>query len=296
MAKKPTGNSLEARQSRAGFTFCIHYVLGLVLFFGYPLVSSIIYAFSDVRIKPGSIETNWVGIANFEKLLVTDPNYLNDVRDSLAMMFYSLPIILALSLILAVLLNQEFAGRTIVRAVFFLSVILSGSAVMMQLNGQYIKMPILSQVESGGAIDYESIISQLNFPSELSTILVFLLANTINLMWSCGVQTILFLAGLQSIPAAMYEVSKIEGANKWEEFWFITIPSLRHIISLAMIYTMIELFASNENTVVAKAYNQMIAQNFGEGSAMAWFYFAIVIIVIATVYYLYQRLCVKRWE
>lgn len=297
MAKtKRKGNSLEARQRRAGFTFVIHYVIGLLLFFSYPLVSSIIYSFSDVRIEPGQIVTDFVGVKYFEKLLVTDPNYINDVRDSLGMMFYSLPIILALSLILAVILNQKFKGRTVVRAIFFLSVILSGSVVMIQLNSTAVRMPIFSQVESGGAIDYNAIISQLNLPDALTTILVFLLANTVNLVWSCGIQTILFLAGLQSIPASMYEVSKIEGANIWEEFWFITIPSLRHIISLNMIYTMIDLFASNENTVVAKAYSEMIAQNFGEGSAMLWFYFIIVIVVILIVYGLYQRLCVKRWE
>lgn len=295
MAKKHS-KSLEANRRKAGFTFVIHYVIGLLLFFAYPVISSIIYGFSDVRIEPGKIVTEYVGLSHFETLLVKDPNYLNDVRDSLGMMFYSLPIILALSLILAVLLNQTFKGRAMVRGVFFLSVILSGSVVMMKLNGDIVKMPIFSQVESGGAIDYTSIISQLNLPEELTTILVFLLANTVNLVWSCGIQTILFLAGLQSIPASMYEVSKIEGANKWEEFWFITIPSLRHIISLTMIYTMIDLFASNENTVVSKAYAQMISQNFGEGSAMIWLYFIVVIVVIAAVYILYQRLCVKRWE
>ena len=126
--------------------------------------------------------------------------------------------------------------------------------------------------------------------------MVFLLSNTIDILWKCGVQTILFLAGLQSIPASLYEVSKIEGANKWEEFWLITVPSLRHIISLVLIYTMIELFADMENTVVSRAYDQMVAQNFGVSSAMIWIYFLIVVVLIGVVYIAYQRFCVKRWE
>ena len=126
--------------------------------------------------------------------------------------------------------------------------------------------------------------------------MIFLLSNTISIIWKCGVQTILFLAGLQSIPASFYEVSKIEGANKWEEFWLITVPSLRNIISLVLIYTMIELFVDNDNTLVSIAYNRMLNQDYGKSSAMLWFYFSVVIIIVGGVYALYQRLCVKRWE
>ena len=125
---------------------------------------------------------------------------------------------------------------------------------------------------------------------------MFLLSNSVSIIWKCGVQTILFLAGLQSIPASLYEVSKIEGANKWDEFWLITVPSLRHIISLVLIYTMIELFVDMDNTLVSNAYNRMLNQDYGNSSAMLWFYFSIVLILIGTVYVLYQKLCVKRWE
>jgi len=98
-----------------------------------------------------------------------------------------------------------------------------------------------------GIIDYQTIIGNLNIPEQISPIIIFLLSNTINLVWSCGVQTILFLAGLQSIPSSLYEFSKIEGANKWDEFWLITVPILRHIISLVLIHTMIDLFADVKN-------------------------------------------------
>jgi len=164
------------------------------------------------------------------------------------MIFYSLPIIISLSLILAVLLNQKYHGRTFFRAIFFLTVIMSTSVVMNLLNGEFITMPLFSSGEQGmGIIDYQTIIGNLNIPEQISPIIIFLLSNTINLVWSCGVQTILFLAGLQSIPSSLYEFSKIEGANKWDEFWLITVPILRHIISLVLIHTMIDLFADVKN-------------------------------------------------
>lgn len=297
MFKKGKKASLEAIRTRAGYTFVIHWLLGLALFFLYPLVNSIIYAFNDVTIEPGRVETEYIGFKVIRYLFVEDAMYLDELRNAIGMMFYSLPIIISLSLILAVLLNQHFKGRTIFRAIFFLPVIFANSVVLNQLNSQYVSMPLFSSDEAGvGIIDYMGIITQLNVPDELSPILIFLLSNTINLVWSCGVQTILFLAGLQSIPASLYEVSKIEGANKWEEFWRITVPSLRHIISLVLIYTMIELFVDMKNTVVSKAYIKMVEQNYTESSAMLWIYFIIVLILIGAVLALYQRYCIKKWE
>lgn len=289
--------SLSSKRNLIAYTFVGHWALGIVLFFLYPLISSIIFSFNEVKIQPGAIVTKLVGFTYYKQLLLEDPNYLNDLRDSLGFMFYSFPIIISLSLILAVLLNQKFKGRTFFRAVFFLPVMLSGSVVLNLLNGGFITVPLFSKGESGmGIIDYQAILTNINIPAQIIPFLTFLLSNTINLIWSCGVQTILFLAGLQSIPASYYEVSLIEGANKWDEFWQITVPSVRNIISLVLVYTMIELFANMKNKMVAKAYSRMIAQDFGESSAMLWFYFVIVLMVIGTIYILYQRFCNKHWE
>lgn len=296
MSKKKTA-SLEANRTRVGYTFVIHWILGLLLFFIIPVANSIWYAFNEVSIEPGAVITDFVGINHFYDLIAVDANYLDNLRDSVGMMLYSLPIIIALSLILAVLLNQKFKGRTVFRAIFFIPVLLSNSVVMNLLNGEFVTMPLFSSGTSGtGIINYTEILANLNLPDQITPFLTFLLSNTINLIWSCGVQTILFLAGLQSISPSFYEVSKIEGANVWEEFWLITVPSLRHIISLVLIYTMIELFSSMSNVVVGEAYAKMVEQNFGVSSAMLWIYFAIVVVLIGAVYIAYQKFCIKRWE
>ena len=296
MAKKRV-KSLESVRNRAGYTFVAHWAIGLLLFFIVPLGSSIWYAFNQVLFEPGKVVTNFVGLAYFEELITIDPNYVNNLRDSVGMMFYSLPIIIALSLILAVLLNQKFKGRTIFRIIFFLPIIFANSVVMNMLNGDMVKLPLFSSGTGNDSfINYQTILSGLGIPSQISPILTFLLSNTINLIWKCGVQTVLFLAGLQSISSSMYEVSKIEGANKWEEFWLITVPSLRHIITLVMIYTMIELFVGMDNALVSVAYDKMLDSDFGISSAMLWGYFLIVLVLIGIVYILYQHFCVKKWE
>ena len=289
--KKPVG--LETKRRRYGYIFVTHWALGLILFFAYPLLSSIIYAFNDVTVGSGTLSQKFVGLAFFKKIINEDPNYLNNLRDSVLQLLYSLPIIIALSLVLAVLLNRKFRGRAIFRSIFFLPVLISSSAVIRILTDA----PIYMNLTSGeGMIDYESIIANLDVPSFITPFLTFMLSSVMSLVWSCGVQIILFLAGLQSIPDSLYEVSKIEGANKWEEFWLITVPCLRNIISLVIIFTMIELFTSSENVVVTNAYSLMVSQKFGESSAMLWFYFVIVIAVIGTVFVLFNRFSKKKWE
>ncbi len=297
MRKKSKSNGLEATRNRVGYTFLIHWIVGLILFFIIPIGKSIWFSFNEVIIEPGNIRTEFVGIKFFHRYLVENPTYVDNLRDAVAMMFYSLPIIISVSLILAVLLNQDFKGKTLFRSICFLPVILVNSAVMNQLNGEYIQLPLFSTGEEGvGIIDYQQIIQNLNVPSQVSPILTFLLANTINLLWSCGIQTILFLAGLQSISPSFYEVSKIEGANKWEEFWFITIPSLKNIILLVVIFTMIELFVDMKNKVVSVAYSEMLSQRYGQSSTMLWIYFMIVMVIMSIVLFLYNRFCMKRWE
>jgi ABC-type sugar transport system permease subunit len=293
MKKQTKRTSLEAKRRRYGYIFVTHWALGLILFFAYPVISSIIYSFNDVTIESGKINQKFVGLAFFKKILREDPKYVDNLRDSVVQLLYSLPIIIALSLVLAVLLNRNFRGRAIIRSIFFLPVLISSSAVLRILTDS----PIYMNLTSGeGMIDYATIVENLDVPAFIMPFLTFMLGSVMKLVWSCGVQVILFLAGLQSIPDSLYEVSRIEGANKWEEFWTITVPSLRNIISLVMIFTMIELFTAADNVVVNNAYSLMVSQRFGESSAMLWFYFAIVIAVIGTVFVIFNRYCKRKWE
>lgn len=77
------------------------------------------------------------------------------------------------------------------------------------------------------------------------------LSNTFNLIWSCGVQILLFIAGLQTIPSQLYEVGRVEGATAWESFWYITFPMLGRVLMLVLFYTMIELFVEDSALVNA---------------------------------------------
>ncbi|MCQ2448945.1 MAG: sugar ABC transporter permease [Clostridia bacterium] len=295
MRKKARG--VESLRRRYGYSFVAHWVLGLIVFFFIPLVSSIRYAFSEITITGKGFEFSYVGLENFKVALFQNAEYLDLVRDSIGSMFYSLPMIIALSLILAVLLNQKYPGRAIMRVIFFLPVIIESSVIVNLLAGPSINASIFDfSAEGSGFIDYSSIFANLNLPTQITDFLTFFLSNTVSLTWNCGVQIILFLAGLQGIPASLYEVSKIEGANKWDEFWQITVPMLRHVLSLVIIYTMISQFTSANNKVVATATGLMKDIKYNMASAMLWFYFIIVLIVIGIVLALYNHYCLKKWD
>jgi ABC-type sugar transport system permease subunit len=154
-----------------------------------------------------------------------------------------------------------------------------------------------SSTEYGGMIDFEAILLDLQLPKAVSDLFQGYLSNLFNLIWSCGVQTILFLAGLQSIPKQLYEVGTIEGCSRWETFWFLEIPSLRNIIQLVLIYTMIDQFTSLSSPVMKQATNLMFSHAiYDRSSAILWTYFLIVGVVMAIILVLYNRLCVRRWE
>ena len=109
-------------------------------------------------------------------------------------------------------------------------------------------------------------------------------------------QIVLFLAGLQSIPQSFFEASRVEGATKWEEFWFITFPMLSRVTLLVTVFTMVELITSERTTLIKNVYSMMRTGNYDETSAMMWFYFLICGGIMALTVFLYNRFLVKRWE
>lgn len=300
--KKNKKRGIEALKSRYGYQFVAHWVLGLVLFFIIPIINSIRYSFSEITVGTNGLKMGFVGINHYKDMLLVDSQYLNNLVTALADMFTSLPIIFALSLILAVVLNQRFKGRVLARCIFFLPVIIATGVVMTVLSSPYIHAPLFNvtsgaEYEYGGLIDFNSILVRLNLPEQIVALFAKYLSNVFDLIWSCGIQIVLFLSGLQSIPNQLYEVSKIEGATKWEEFCYMTIPMLKDVILLVLVYTMIDLFTAVDNPVIQQAYSIMKNnQIYDKSSAMMWGYFLVVGIVMGAVLLIYNRFCLKKWE
>ncbi len=274
----------------------------MLLFFIVPLFSSILYSFSDVALENEGLKISFQGLKHFKYLLTEDAQYVDCLRDAVVNLLVSLPIVIALSLFLALVLNGKFRGRLAFRLIFFLPVILANSVVMTILKSSVVNLPLFTatsgqEMNYGQMIDFTAILANLNLPDAISNLFSTYLSNIFNLIWSCGVPTLLFLSGLQSITPQLYEVGRIEGASRWEMLWMMEIPMLRNIITLVLIYTMIDLFTAIDNPVMEIITSAMFErQLYDRSSAMLWGYFVIVGAVMGLVLFVYNRYCVRKWE
>lgn len=290
---------VEQLKSRYGRLFVLPWEIGLVLFFFIPIITSIQYAFSKVELTVEGFKTTWVGLHWFKYYINEDPRYVDELLGSLSDFAVQIPIILALSLILAIILNQKFAGRVIARAIFFLPVIIATGVVIEHMTAEWMTISLVasSSAESNysSMIDFDAILGNLGLPEEINELISGYIGDIFNLLWSCGIQIVLFIAGLQTIPDQLYEVSRVEGASKWEEFWYITVPMLGPTILLVMVYTMIDLFTQNKG-VMKMSFDLMKNAVYGESSAMMWMYFLVVGALMSIVLALYNFFCLRKWS
>ncbi|MFQ8952083.1 MAG: carbohydrate ABC transporter permease [Oscillospiraceae bacterium] len=264
-----------------------------------PIIQSVIYSFSKVSLTASGLKTSFVGLKNFNYIFAQNADYLDYIAKAVVRFLYSFPVILIISLILAIILNQRFKGRIFFRALYFMPVIIASGAVLNVILSSFSNG--VSNIETDESVamamfDVNEIVESLGLPQKLGDYFVTVINGIMNMIWNCGVQTVLFISGMQTIPPLLYEVSKVEGATKWEEFWFITFPMLSRVMVLVSVFTMVELMTAQSNSVMMQAYTFMRMQNYGEGSAMLWSYFLVIGVIMAVVLGAYNRLCVKRWE
>lgn len=307
--KKHT-KGIESKKSMYGFMFILPWLIGFALFFMIPLVQSLIYSFSYVEPEPGGLYTEWQGLTNYDFIFNEEPDFVKNLSQSLSSFFTSMPIIVIISLILAIVLNGNFKGRVVFRAIFFVPVIVATGVVLDLLSKDYggygaiinlsVKTTAETQAQAVGSssgMNFSTLLNSLNLPEDVTSQMSTMITNIFNTLWTCGIPVILFIAGLQTIPAQLYEASKVEGATKWEEFWYITLPMISQTLLLVIVFTLIELLTQSNNAVITQAYNQMVANsNYYESAAMLWSFFAIIGAATGLIIFLYSKLCLKRWE
>lgn len=279
--------SYQRRKSLYGYCFISLWLIGTLLFFLIPLGKSIAYSFSKVSIKPGRIDMDWVGLDNYSYAINKDPQYTDLLEETLIETLWKTPLILIFSLFIAVVLNQKFRGRALARAVFFLPVIIATGPVYEIISGD------IKSTGNTGAAQFSTmfrtdlvgdLMRDLGFygMSERMTSFITTVAdNVFGIVWSSGIQILLFLAALQNIPPSAREAAQIEGATAWEYFWKITFPCVSPFILANLIFTVIDSFTNPMNRVMRRIMLfQTEEMNYGLSSAMTWLYFGIVLIAI----------------
>ena len=293
--KKPKG--VETLKKRYGFLFTLPWLVGLIVFFVIPIIQSVIYSFSDLKVGSGGISVALKGLKHYDFLINADPAYINNLLAGAKNIFIQVPFILILSMVIGILLNNKFHGRVFFRSLYFLPVIITSGVVLQVFlgaaQGDATEVAVTEEV-AFGMIDFSSVLKGLNLPESILTFLSTALDNIFMLIWQSGIQIVLIIAGLQTIPDLLYEAAFVEGATKWEQFWFITLPMMIRTMLLVVIFTVVETVTTNTNPVMRQGYNYFYNIEYGTGSAALWFYFVIVGVILLAIFGVFSRM-LKKW-
>lgn len=257
--------SLSQRRAMKGFLFILPWFIGFVWFYARSMFMTIQFSFSEMTVNPGGGYTlEFVGLKNFLYAFRAHATYKQILTTSIGNMLIDVPLIIFFSLFMALLLNRKFKGRTLVRAIFFLPVILNSEAILSAMNlarnmmsgGISSASAELAEAASGSGVSidyYIQMFTALGLPETIIEYISGAVGRISDIISASGVQIIIFIAALQSIPGSMYEVAKIEGATAYETFWKVTIPMVMPHVITNMVYTVVDSFVRSD--VVELAYD-----------------------------------------
>jgi ABC-type sugar transport system permease subunit len=283
MGAKKKGMTLQRREIVWGLLFISPWIVGVTFFFLLNLIQSAVFSLNHLHIDnaQGGYYLEWAGFAHYRHIFLEHGTFVRELVESIGMMLINVPLIIFFSLFMAILLNRAFVGRGLVRAIFFLPVVMASPAIEATITqimaavmgGVSSVPPDVMRAQTG--FDAQSIammLSQFGIPMQVIDYITEAIAMLHSTIRASGVQILIFLAALQAIPPSMYEVSQIEGATGYEAFWKITIPMVSPLILTNVVYTIVDTFAQSEvvKTSAATAFRTTVQGfAFGLGSAMS---------------------------
>jgi multiple sugar transport system permease protein len=210
---------MAVKEARTAYLFLIPALVGLTVLTYGPLIAVFALSFFNWR---GALAPSFIGIGNFVRLFTEDPYFIDSLLVTCYFSLLSVAGSMIYSLVVAMLLNRRIPARGLFRAIFYLPYILPAVAVYIGWSWLY---------ESNfGLFNYilnEIGIHKVNFIAD-PTLVVPSLA--VIAVWLSGNLIVIFLAGLQNVPRVYHEAAEIDGANAWQRFRHVTIPSMTPII------------------------------------------------------------------
>jgi len=277
---------LERRKVISGYMFTLPFTLGFLIFMIRPLFQSLYMSFSNVDVSAGGFKIIFAGLENYKRTFTIDIEFNRLLTEEILRMCINTPAIIVFSFFSALVLNQKFKGRGFVRAIFFLPVILSSGVILgVEYNNSLLAgmQEMIAKSDTGTSITgaIQDILVTSGVGTRAFRIVFDIVDGIYDVAVSSGIQIIIFLSGLQTIPSSMYEAADIEGCTAWEKLWKITFPMISPLFLVNWVYTIVDFCMRSDNQVMEKIREEMVVQiNYGFSSAMAWVYFLIVILII----------------
>ncbi|MDR1570702.1 MAG: sugar ABC transporter permease [Oscillospiraceae bacterium] len=282
-------SAVVAHENRAGWLFAAPAALGLALFTLWPMMASLYYSFTNLTI---SGKASFVGLANYRNMFSgNDLYFYHSLGVTARYVLYSVPLKIAYSFLLAMLLNQSVRGKSVFRTIFYLPTIVPSVAISM--IWMWLLNPDLGLVNE--------ILRSFNLPTSKwiyakDTVIQSLAFMS---MWTTGTITVVFLAGLQDIPRHLYEATSLDGGNAWSKFRHVTVPLMTPTIFFNLCTTLIGSFQVFSEAYIMTGGGPDNASLFyvfylyreaftysrmGSASAIAWVLFIIIMAVTALVF------------
>ena len=298
--KQKKKRTLSQRRAMKGFIFILPWLIGFIWFYVRSMVMTVQFSFSEMTVNPGGgYSLNFVGLNNFIYAFRAHATYKQVLTTSIGNMLIDVPLITFFSLFMAMLLNRKFKGRTLVRAIFFLPVILNSDAISaamdlarsMMSGGISNSASELAEAAAGSGVSVEYYIqmfTSLGLPETIIEYISGAVGRISDIINASGVQIIIFIAALQSIPGSMYEVAKIEGATAYETFWKVTFPMVMPHIITNVVYTVVDSFTRSD--VVELAYTTAFKYfNYGLSSVFSLVSTIVTCLILVIVCRLIQK-------
>lgn len=282
-----------------GWAFVLPFVIGFIFLFAKPVFQSLIYTFNEIKVGENGLVLTPVGWENYRYMLFGDAAFIKSLLTVSGEMLIKVLVVMFVSMFLAILLNEKFPGRLLFRTILFLPVIFGADQILSTFsslggNSEMSETANTFVVMSGEASGFvKEIIKSFGFLTPIIEKFTAYAGQLFNLLWSSGIQIILFIIGLQTIPSYLYEVAEMEGATKWETFWKITFPLLTPSILLCLIFTIIDYFNAASNKVVMKIEEYNAGGLIHYATTLSWFYSILIFAIVVAVNLLLSRRVVK---
>lgn len=290
--------TLTGRKAVTGLCFITPFLIGLIFFFGVPLIQSFIFSVGEIKTDSNGYTVNYIGFANYKNIFFEHASFIPTFLRTLKNVCWNVPLILIFSFFVSTLLNQKFKGRMFARALFFLPVVISCGVILKIENISYMESSLFNSGVEGttmsnmlGGIHLSEYLMKLGVADSLISYFTNALAQVYSIINASGVQILILIAALQTIPESLYEASSIEGATAWENFWKITFPMVSPYILVTTVYTIIDSFLRVDNTQNMSSLIDTTANglNYGLAASMAWIYFIAVGLILALVTFIISR-------
>jgi len=226
-----TAKPQARREAIEGYISLLPWMIGFVGFTAIPLAASVYLGFTQWNI----IEPpQWIGLDNYVRMFTRDPLFWQALKVTLGFVALSLPLKLVFGLGLALLLNLKIPGMNFFRTVFYIPAVISGVAV--SLMWMWLLQP------DTGVVNTMLYFLGIQGPNWFWDPNWALPSVAMMSVWKVGGSAVIYLAGLQNIPAHLYEAAQIDGAGRWARFWRITLPLLTPTLFFQLIIEMIDSF------------------------------------------------------